>query len=51
MLVKSCQIKTVLKDKPGADKIIAKKQPCLMLNTSREFFPSFQALNFHKFDD
>ena len=40
-----------LKDKSGVDKIIVKKQPYQLLNTSREFFPSFQALNFHKFED
>ena len=37
----------VLKDKSGVDKIIVKKQPCLLLNTNREFFPSFDASNFH----
>ena len=40
-----------LKDKSGVDKIIVKKQPYQLLNTSHEFFPSFQVLNFHKFDD
>ena len=40
-----------LKDKSGVDKIIVKKQPYQLLNTSRDFFPSFRALKFHKFDD
>ena len=40
-----------LKDKSGVDKIIVKKQPYQLLNTSREFFPSFHASNFHKWDD
>ena len=40
-----------LKDKSGVDKIIVKKQPYQLLNTSREFFPSFHASNFQKFDD
>ena len=30
-----------LKDKSGVDKIIVKKQSYQLLNTSREFFPSF----------
>ena len=38
----------VLKDKSGVDKIIVKKQPYQLLNTNREFFPSFDASNFHK---
>ena len=37
-----------LKDKSGADKIIVKKQPYQLLNTSREFFPSFDASIFHE---
>ena len=37
-----------LKVKSGVDKIIVKKQPYQLLNTSRQFFPSFHALNFHK---
>ena len=37
-----------LKDKSGIDKIIVKKQPYQLLNTRREFFPSFDASNFHK---
>ena len=37
----------LLKDKSGNDKIIVKKEPQL-LNTNREFFPSFDASNFHK---
>ena len=37
-----------LKDKSGVDKIIVKKQPYQLLSTSREFFPSFDASNFHK---
>ena len=40
-----------LKDKSEVDKIIAKKQPYQQLNTNREFFPSFDASNFHKLDD
>ena len=41
-----------LKDKFGVDnRIIVNKQPYQLLNTSREFFPSFRALNIHKFDD
>ena len=43
MLVAFC-----LKDKFGVDKIIVKKQPYPMLNISHEFFPSFDASNFHK---
>ena len=39
------------KDKSGVDKIIVKKQPYQLLNTSREFFPSFHASNIHKFDN
>ena len=38
-----------LKDKSGVDKIIVKKQPYQLLNTNREFFPSFDASNFHQF--
>ena len=38
----------ILKDKSGVDKIIVKKQPYELLNTSREFFPSFDASKFHK---
>ena len=37
-----------LKDKSGLDKIIVKKQPYQLLNTNREFFPSFDASNFLK---
>ena len=37
-----------LKDKSGADKIIVKKHPYQLLNTSREFFASFDAPIFHK---
>ena len=40
-----------LKDKSGVDKIIVKKQPYQLLNTNREFFPSFDASNFHTLDD
>ena len=40
-----------LKDESWVEKIIVKKQPYQLLNTGREFFPSFQALNFHEFDD
>ena len=45
------QIASSLKDKSGVDKIIVTKQPYQLLNSSREIFSSFQALNFHKFDD
>ena len=38
----------LLKDKSGLDKIIAKKQPYQLLNTSLEFFQSFDASNVHK---
>ena len=38
----------MLKDKSEVDKIIAKRQPYQLLNTSREFFPSFDPSNFHK---
>ena len=37
-----------LKDKSGVDKIIVKKKPNQKLNTNLEFFPSFDASNFHK---
>ena len=37
-----------LKDKFGVHKIIVEKQPYQLLNTNREFFPSFDASNFHK---
>ena len=37
-----------LKDESGIDKIIVKKQPHQLLDTNREFFPSFDASNFHK---
>ena len=40
-----------LKGKSGFDKIIVKRQPYQLLNTSREFFPIFRGSNFHKFDD
>ena len=40
-----------LKDKSGVDKIIVKKQRCQLLNINREFFPSFDASNFHELDD
>ena len=36
-----------LKDKSGVDKIIVRKQRYQQLNTNREFFPSFDASNFH----
>ena len=39
-----------LKNKSGVDKIIVKKQPYQLLNTNREFFPSFYT-NFHKLFD
>ena len=38
----------VLKDKSGVDKIILKKQPYQLLNTSRGFLPSLDASNFHR---
>ena len=41
-------MKNALKDKSGVAKIIVKKQPYQLLNTNREFFPSFNASNFHK---
>ena len=37
-----------LKDKSGVYKIIVKKQPYQLLNTNREFFPSFDSFNVHK---
>ena len=37
-----------LKDKSEVDKIIVKKQPYQLLNTSRDFFLSFDASNFNK---
>ena len=37
-----------LKDKSGVDKIIVRKQPYQLLSTSLEFFPDFDASNFHK---
>ena len=43
-------IKT-LKNKSGVDRIIVRKQPYHLLNTNREFFPSFDTANFHKLDD
>ena len=39
---------TCLKDKSGIDEIIAEKQPYQLLNTNREFFPTFDASSFHK---
>ena len=42
---------SLLKDESGVDKIIVKKQPYQLLNTNREFFPSFVASNFHKLVD
>ena len=36
----------VLKDKSAVDKIIVEKQPYQLLNTSREFFPSFMPRTF-----
>ena len=41
-------ITATLKDKSLVDKIIVKKQPYELRNTNREFFSSFDALNFHK---
>ena len=46
-----CFVSYTLKDKSGVDKIIVKKQPYQVLNTSCEFFPGFHASNIHKFDD
>ena len=40
-----------LKDNCGVDIIIVKKQLCQLLNTNREFFPSFDGSNFHKLVD
>ena len=40
-----------LKDKSGLDKVIVKKQPYQLVNTSREFFPHFYISNFHKLAD
>ena len=37
-----------VKDQSGVDKIFAKKQPYQLLNTNRDFFPYFDASNFHK---
>ena len=37
-----------LKEKSEVDKIIVKKQPYQLLNTNREFFPSFDASNLHR---
>ena len=37
-----------LKDKSGVHKIIVKEQAYQLLNTNREFFPSFDASNVHK---
>ena len=45
---KVCQTLQHLKDKSGVDKIIVMKQPYQLLNTNHEFFPSFDASNFHK---
>ena len=38
-----------LKDKSGIDEVIVKKQPYQLQTINREFFPSFDASNFHKF--
>ena len=45
---RACIAAIIFKDKSGADKIIVKKQPYQLLNTNREFFPSFDASNFNK---
>ena len=37
-----------LKDKSEVDKIIVKKQCCRLLNTSHDFFPSFDASISHE---
>ena len=34
--------------KSDVDKVIVKKQPYQLLNTNREFFPSFDASNCHE---
>ena len=36
------------KGQVGIDNIIVKKIPYQLVNTNREFFPSFDASNFHK---
>ena len=41
----------MLKDKSRVDRIIIKRQPYQLLNTNREFFPSFDDSNFHKLVD
>ena len=41
----------ILKDKSRVNKIMLKKQPYQLLKTNREFFSSFQGLNFHRLDD
>ena len=38
-----------VKEQTGVDKIFVKRQPYQLLNTNREFLPSFDASNFHKF--
>ena len=45
-ILKCCLAK--VSDKSGLDEIIVKRQPYQLLSTSREFFPSFDASNFHK---
>ena len=41
--------RAVIKDKSRVGKIIVKKQPYQLLNTDRgEFFPGFDASNFHE---
>ena len=40
-----------LKDTSAGEKIIVKKQPYQLLNTNHEFFPSFDASNFHELVD
>ena len=42
---------TVLKDKTEINNVIVKKQPYQLMNTNHEFFPSFDASNFHKLND
>ena len=44
-------VKGQVKGQAGVDKIIVKKQPYQLLNANHEFFPSFDASNFHRFVD
>ena len=40
--------KSGVKGQVRGNEIIVKKQPYELLNTNREFFPNFDASNFHK---